>query len=108
MEKILTKSEMTNFIDNNTSELVVVKFSAPWCNPCKVLAETIEDIVPNFPNVAFGEIDVDECEEELAADYNIRNVPVLLFFKDGLQLDRTVGLLGREQLVNKINENLNK
>lgn len=78
----------------------VIKFSAVWCAPCRFLAETIKGLDTTVP---FGEIDVDdEFADAITADLNIRGIPVLIFFKDGKEVSRTVGAVP----VDKITENL--
>lgn len=106
MVKLLTKAEYSQFVENNDG-LLVVKFGAPWCQPCKLLSETIESLEP-ISGVTFAEVNVDDAEEELVSDFNIRNIPVLVFVKEGLNIERTVGLLTAESLLNKIEENKNK
>jgi thioredoxin 1 len=64
----------------------VIKFSASWCNPCKILSQTLKD----KDNIE--EIDV-EKNMEMAFKYNVRNVPTLVFLKNGVEVHRTVGLI---------------
>ena len=52
----------------------VVKFSADWCNPCKVLQKTLDKLEPQYPNVNFIHVDVEDSEE-LAQQYQIQNIP---------------------------------
>lgn len=73
---------------------VLVKFSASWCSPCKILASIIENNPPEIPLV---EIDIDE-DFELAAKYNVRGVPTLIIVENGEEINRKVGLLTSIQL----------
>ena len=73
---------------------VLVKFSAAWCSPCKVLASIIEN---NPPAISLVEIDIDE-DSELAAKYQVRGVPTLIVVENGEEIKRKVGLITAIQL----------
>ena len=84
---------------------VMVDFGATWCGPCKALAPRIEDLEKEYEGRAvIGTADVDECSD-LAAQFRIRNVPTVLFFKGGSDqpVDKSVGLVAKETLAEKIN-----
>jgi thioredoxin 1 len=73
---------------------VLIKFSASWCSPCKVLTSIIENNPPAIPLI---EIDIDE-DYELAAKYKVRGVPTLIVVENGEEIKRKVGLLTAVQL----------
>ena len=78
----------------------ILKFSATWCGPCRVLKQTLE----GFTRVPVEEIDVEANTDE-TTKYSIRNVPVLVYLdENGNEVDRTVGLV----TVQKINEIIDK
>jgi thioredoxin 1 len=82
---------------------VMIDFGATWCGPCKALAPRIEEIEKEYEGRAIvGTADVDECSD-LAAQFRIRNVPTVLFFKGGQPVDKSVGLVAKETLVEKLN-----
>lgn len=70
----------------------LVKFAATWCAPCKTVASTIQKVQPEFENINFQEIDVDDVPS-LAKDYKIRSVPTVILFKDGAEVTRMVGAM---------------
>lgn len=107
MKKITTMQEVNDILANNTKdELVVFKVGAKWCGPCRMLEKTIEDIEPTLDKVKFYEIDVDEVDESFIEAYQIQNVPVLLFFNEGLQVEREVGNIPKSKIMELINNNL--
>lgn len=61
-------------------ELVVVDFWAKWCGPCLAFAPIFEQVSESFPDVLFAQVDIEHAPE-LATDFNIRSVPMLMIFK---------------------------
>ena len=81
----------------------MIDFGATWCGPCKALAPRIEELASEYQGRAIiGAADVDECPE-LSARFRIRNVPTVLFFKGGEAVDKSVGLVAKETLAEKLN-----
>jgi len=76
--------------------LEVLKFSASWCTPCKVMTATLKDAE------GVKEIDIDQ-NRELAIEYNVRSVPTLVFLKDGVEVERTKGIIPLTQYNEIIN-----
>ena len=86
-----------------TDKPVMIDFGATWCGPCKALAPRIEEKEKEYEGRAVvGTADVDECSD-LAAQFRIRNVPTVLFFKGGQPVDKSVGLVAKESLTEKLN-----
>ena len=86
-----------------TDKPVMIDFGATWCGPCKALAPRIEEIEKEYEGRAVvGTADVDECSD-LAAQFRIRNMPTVLFFKGGQPVDKSVGLVAKESLTEKLN-----
>ncbi len=81
----------------------IIKISAEWCGPCKVLEQNLIDLHVDHTTV---DVDTDIKEEiEILEKYSIRNVPTMLFFDDNdVFIDKVVGSLGRADLQNKITE----
>ncbi len=109
MKKIENKEQFNSFINENKGEVSVVKFGAAWCTPCRLLERTINSLtLDETKGVCFAEVDVDEADEELLEEYTIKNIPLLLFFKDGLLSSREIGLVTKAELLNIINKIKNK
>ena len=89
---------------------LVVKFSADWCGPCKVLGTTLKNLEPDeVGDVLFGEVDVDNDEfADVFTLLSIRNLPTLVYFYNGELVDRIVGLSQKNEIIEFINKNRNK
>lgn len=81
--------------------IVVVDFSAEWCGPCKIMGPVFKEASSEIEDVKFGKVDI-EKDGELAQKFQVMNVPTLIFFKEGEQVDRTVGVLEKKELVKKL------
>lgn len=85
----LNEQNFQETLDNNA--VVVVDFWATWCGPCRMLAPTIEAIANDYEGKAVvGKVDIEE-NDDIATRYGIRNIPTVLFFKNGELADKVVG-----------------
>lgn len=81
---------------------MVIDFWAPWCGPCKMVGPIIEELAEEYKDrVIIGKCDVDE-NDDVSAEYGIRNIPTVLFFKNGEIVDKQVGAVGKAVFVEKI------
>lgn len=95
-----TNSNFESF--TNSNNLVVIDFWAEWCGPCRLIAPIIHELAEEYKDVVFGKVDVDQ-ENDLAVKFGIRNIPTVIFMKNGQILDRIVGAVPKAKFVEKIN-----
>ncbi len=94
--------------DNNFEELLqsekplVVDFWATWCGPCKQIGPAIEELATEYEGkVTIGKCDIEE-NDELVSKFGIRNVPTVLFIKNGEVIDKQVGAAAKSVFQAKI------
>jgi len=81
---------------------VLVDFSAGWCPPCKMLAPIIHEVAGEVADRAkVGTLDVDDSRNT-ASRFNVLNVPTMIFFKDGKEVARIVGIAQKKKIVEQI------
>lgn len=103
MAKILgSKEEFENEV-LKAGVPAMVDFFATWCGPCKMLSPVIDEIASEMEGKAVVvKVDSDQLGE-LCAEYNIRLLPTLVFFKDGKEVDKIVGVGEKEDIIEKLN-----
>ncbi|WP_080904991.1 thioredoxin [Parabacteroides sp. Marseille-P3160] len=86
----------------NSGKPLVLDFWAEWCGPCRMVGPIIEDLAEEYKDrVTVGKVDVDE-NNDIVAQFGVRNIPTILFFKDGKVVDKQVGAAQRGVFVDKI------
>ena len=101
MEVTITNETFASLKNGNLP--LVVDFWATWCGPCRMMAPIVAELAEAYDGkVVIGKCDVEEYED-LAAEYGIRNIPTILFFKGGEVVDKIVGAQQKAKLEEKIN-----
>lgn len=100
MEKTVTDANIVEILASDKP--VMIDFWATWCGPCRALAPTVEEIANEYEGKAvIGKCNVDEASET-PMKYGIRNIPTLLFFKNGQLVDRLVGAVPKGNITAKL------
>lgn len=102
IKKINNLDEYNEFINEDKA---IVKFSAEWCGPCKVLGNVISKLDNEQLNgYLFGEVNVDDdFAENITSNLNIRNIPVCVYFNNGKEVNRTVGIVKDTDIYTNVN-----
>lgn len=94
--------------DQNFEELVaqgkpmLIEFGASWCGPCRKIGPYIDEIAKTYEGQALvGKVDIEECDD-LVEKFGIRNVPTVLYFKNGKVVDKNVGAAAKAVLEDKL------
>jgi len=86
----------------NSGKPVVIDFWAEWCGPCRMVGPIVEELAKEYDGqVIIGKMDVDE-NVETPNEYGIRNIPTILFFKDGQVVDKQIGATQKAVLASKV------
>jgi thioredoxin 1 len=101
MAVILTDANFDDLV-LKADKPVMVDFWAEWCGPCRVIGPIVNEIAEDYHDrVIVGKLDVD-ANPGVSFKYGIRNIPTILFFKNGQVADKQVGAVPKGTLVNKV------
>ncbi len=91
------KSEV---LDNKKT--VLLDFWATWCGPCMMISPIVDEIAEEISQIVVGKVNVDE-QPGLAQAFGIESIPTLIVIKDGKEINKMIGLRGKEDILKLIN-----
>lgn len=95
-----------NFDDEISSGVTLVDFYADWCGPCRMIAPIVEELSSELDGKAkIAKLDI-ESAQKVTSNYGVTSIPTLVLFKDGKEVDRVVGVKGKEELKGLVEKQL--
>lgn len=100
---VISADEFSKILEQKDS--VIVKFTATWCGPCKIIAPKYAELSQSSLDIFFVEIDVDDLDDsDMLKDHKISGIPAFVLFRKGKEVGRVVGVCEKylENLVNTL------
>ncbi|HZL08856.1 MAG TPA: thioredoxin [Prolixibacteraceae bacterium] len=100
-EKILTLTDK-NFQQQTKNKVVLIDFWASWCAPCRMMAPVLNDVASELNgNLRVGKVDIEQYQS-LAGKYKVRSIPTMILLKNGIEINRFVGIKSKDFLLKEI------
>ncbi len=100
-EKILTLTD-SNFKQQTKNKVVLIDFWASWCAPCRMMAPVLNDVASELSgNSHVGKVNIEQYQS-LAQKYKVRSIPTLLLLKNGIEVNRFVGVKSKDFLLQQV------
>ena len=101
-DNILTLTDK-NFQHQTKNKLILVDFWASWCAPCRMMAPVLNEVADELTGNSYvGKVNIEEYQS-LAQKFQVRNIPTLILLKNGVEVNRFVGIKNKEFLIQQIN-----
>ncbi len=100
-DKILTLTDK-NFQFQTKNKLVLVDFWASWCAPCRMMAPVLNDVASELTGTTHvGKVNIEQFQS-LAQKFQVRNIPTMILFKNGKEINRYVGIKSKDFLLDQL------
>jgi thioredoxin 1 len=100
-ENILTLTE-SNFQHQTKNRIVLIDFWAAWCAPCRMMAPVLNEIAGELDGNSYvGKVNIEQYQS-LARKFNVRNIPTMVLFRNGKEVNRFVGVKSKDFLISQI------
>jgi thioredoxin 1 len=104
MTEFITEINSDNFDELINKPLTLVYTTAVWCGPCRALSPIVDEVSNQFKDtILIGKLDADS-NTDLVSKLGIRGIPTIVFFKDGVEVDRISGAQSKQTLINLIDK----
>ncbi|MBN2322364.1 MAG: thioredoxin [Spirochaetes bacterium] len=91
---------------NEKDKIVLVDLWAEWCGPCKMMEPVVAEIAEEYGDtVKVVKLNIDE-NQKTPTKFSVMNIPTLLIFKEGKEVDRLIGALPKNQLIKKLEKHM--
>lgn len=80
---------------------IVLDFYADWCAPCKAIKPTLQDLSTEFKDVTFCTVNIED-NDDIVREYGIKSLPTLIFLKDNNVIDKKIGNITKNSIINSI------
>lgn len=84
-----------------SKKTVLVDFFADWCGPCKMISPIVDEVAKENEHIKFVKINVDESQD-IAMQYNVMSIPTLVVIKEGKEINRNVGFIDKQEIIELI------
>jgi thioredoxin 1 len=102
-DNILTLTDK-NFQHQTKNKLILIDFWASWCAPCRMMAPVLNEVADELTgNSYIGKVNIEEYQS-LAQKFQVRNIPTLILLKNGMEVNRFVGIKNKEFLLQQFNK----
>jgi thioredoxin 1 len=102
-DNILTLTDK-NFSHQTKNKLILVDFWASWCAPCRMMAPVLNEVADELTgNSHVGKVNIEQYKS-LAQKFQVRNIPTLILLKNGMEVNRFVGIKNKDFLIQQINK----
>lgn len=100
-EKIITLNYQ-NFQSQTKDKTILIDFWASWCVPCRMMVPILNDVANDLPGNAYvGKVNIEQCQS-LAQKFKVRNIPTMILLKNGVEVNRFVGVKNKEFIMKQI------